>query len=81
MQAKIRNQAALLNAVHLARVKSWLPPEGSVRILKITDKQFERMECYLGKTPSAAERMPAQLEFFQRKTRRKCLLARHLRRI
>ena len=29
-------------AVHQERVKRWLPPEGSVRILKITDKQFER---------------------------------------
>jgi len=51
-------------AVHVARVESFLPADGEVRILTITDKQFERMRTFWGKLRKAPERPPAQLELF-----------------
>lgn len=51
-------------AVHLNRVRNFLPPEGQVRIMKITDKQFGRMICFQGETAHAPEKMPRQLELF-----------------
>ena len=41
-----------------------LPPEGEVRIITITDKQFERMNVFWGKIPQQPEKPPCQLEFF-----------------
>ena len=32
--------------VHIKRVKSWLPAEGYVGILMVTDKQFSQMELF-----------------------------------
>lgn len=49
-------------AVHVNRVKSFLPPEGEVRIVKITDKQFSRIEVFHGKKRKPTESAPAQLE-------------------
>ena len=37
------------------KVRQNLPPEGSVRVLTITEKQFRRMEIMLGE-PKAHER-------------------------
>ncbi|MCX7800333.1 MAG: CRISPR-associated endonuclease Cas2 [Fimbriimonadales bacterium] len=52
------------NAVtHRNRVRSWIPPKGSVRMLSLTDKQFGRMEVYLGKKRLKAENQPEQLVF------------------
>ena len=48
-------------AVHKKRVRTALPPKGQVRILAITDKQFGKMENYVGKTKVAAEDAPDQL--------------------
>lgn len=50
--------------VHTGRVESRLPPEGEVRIITITDKQFERMEIFLGKLRRPPERTPSQLQLF-----------------
>jgi CRISPR-associated protein Cas2 len=50
--------------VHAARVKACLPPDGQVRILRFTDKQYARMECYLSKTSVTAERPPNQIQLF-----------------
>jgi CRISPR-associated protein Cas2 len=50
--------------VHIARVAHSVPKEGEVRLLKITDKQFERMRIFWGKMRRAPERPPAQLELF-----------------
>lgn len=36
---------------HTRRVRSSLPQEGSVRTLKVTDKQYGRMELMLGNAP------------------------------
>jgi len=44
----IRHCASSENAnVHFERIKSALPPDGEVRIIQITDKQFEKMEVFL----------------------------------
>lgn len=50
--------------VHIKRVKSWLPKEGCVSILKFTDKQFGDIETFIGAIPKIKERTPKQLEFF-----------------
>lgn len=51
-------------AVHTRRVEAFLPPDGEVRLLKITDKQFERMRIFWGKKRQAVAPPPAQLELF-----------------
>ena len=50
--------------VHVARIEAHLPPDGEVRVLVITDKQFERMRVFWGERRRAAERSPNQLELF-----------------
>lgn len=50
--------------VHLRRVKSFLPREGKVGILCITDKQFGDMELYFGRTPKTPNAPGQQLELF-----------------
>ena len=42
-----RHHASEENAlVHTLRVKDHLPPDGEVRVMKITDKQFGRIEIF-----------------------------------
>lgn len=61
----IRHCASEENAeVHFRRVELFLPPDGEVRIIAITDKQFERMRIYWGKRRKPPEQPPAQLELF-----------------
>ncbi len=50
--------------VHIGRVKAHLPPDGEVRVITITDKQFERMLIFLGKMRRQPEDAPQQLELF-----------------
>ena len=50
--------------VHIGRIKAHLPPDGEVRVLTITDKQFERMLIFWGKTRKQPESSPEQLELF-----------------
>ncbi len=50
--------------VHIQRVQWMVPDDGEVRILNITDKQFERMRVFWGKRRKPPERPAAQLEFF-----------------
>ena len=50
--------------VHHQRIKCALPPDGEVRIITITDKQFERMRIFWGKMRKAVAPPPQQLEFF-----------------
>ncbi len=50
--------------VHVKRVKASLPCDGEVRIVKITDKQFGKIEVYYGKKRNPTEKAPLQLEFF-----------------
>ena len=50
--------------VHVQRVQASLPDDGEVRLLTITDKQFERMHVFWGKLRKPAEAPPRQLELF-----------------
>lgn len=50
--------------VHVMRVQRSLPPDGEVRLLAITDKQFERMRVFLGPMRKPTEQPPLQLEMF-----------------
>lgn len=60
-----RHCASKENAeVHARRINSFVPPDGEVRVLTITDKQFERMVIFWGKLRMAPAPPPAQLEFF-----------------
>lgn len=47
--------------VHITRVRHHLPPHGEVRILKITDKQFGKIQVYYGKKRKPVEQPPPQL--------------------
>lgn len=50
--------------VHLERIRRCVPPDGEVRVVQFTDKQFSRMEVFLGKRRVKTEEEPAQLELF-----------------
>ena len=61
----IRHCASNENAqAHVRRVEREVPPDGEVRILTITDKQFERMRIFWGKQRKVPECPPQQLELF-----------------
>ena len=51
-------------AVHRKRVKSALPPDGEVRIMLMTDKQFSRMEIFCGAIRTPTEIAPTQVTLF-----------------
>ena len=50
--------------VHVQRVERNVPPDGEVRILTFTDKQFERMRIFWGKMRKTPESAGQQLELF-----------------
>lgn len=50
--------------VHVQRVKACMPPNGQVRILRFTDKQYARMECYQSRKTESVETQPEQIEMF-----------------
>ncbi len=61
----VRHCASEENAdVHAQRIQGALPDDGEVRVLTVTDKQFERMRVFWGKRRKAPEKPPAQLELF-----------------
>ena len=61
----MRHSASEENAqVHVQRIRSCLPPDGEVRIMKITDKQFGNIEVFYGKKRKPVESAPIQLQFF-----------------
>ena len=61
----MRHCASIENAkVHASRMGRRVPSAGEVRFLTITDKQFGRIDVYVGKTREAPPIQPAQLEFF-----------------
>jgi CRISPR-associated protein Cas2 len=61
----VRHCASEENAdVHYARITSFLPDDGEVRLITITDKQFGRMETHWGKMRKPAPATPRQLELF-----------------
>jgi CRISPR-associated protein Cas2 len=50
--------------VHRKLVKSSLPPDGDVRMIAFTDRQYEKMEIYIGKKKAQTERPMEQLTLF-----------------
>ena len=61
----VRHCASMENAaVHIKRVKSFLPVEGKIGILCITDKQFGQIELFYGTKPSPLKTPGQQLELF-----------------
>ncbi len=61
----IRHCASRENlAVHAGRIKRNLPGDGEVRLLKITDKQYEQMQVFWGKMRKPTGPPPRQLELF-----------------
>lgn len=61
----VRHCASEENAdVHLQRVERMVPADGEVRVISITDKQFERMRVYWGKKRRKPEPPPLQMELF-----------------
>ena len=53
-----------VSKAHRARIRAALPPEGYVRLLAVTDRQFGKMESYIGKSSEPTEEPPAQLVLF-----------------
>ena len=51
-------------AVHIKRVKNWLPPQGEVIIFELTDKQFGMMEIFRSGSRDRSIGTPQQLELF-----------------
>jgi CRISPR-associated protein Cas2 len=50
--------------VHARRVEYRVPDDGEVRLICVTDKQFERQRIFWGKMRKQPVKAPAQLEFF-----------------
>ncbi len=46
------------------RLKAMIPPQGQVRLLSITDRQFGKMEVFEGKIRQVVEKPPTQLLLF-----------------
>ncbi len=51
-------------APHRKQIRASLPPNGNVRLLLVTDKQFGKMEVYHGKKRHDTETAPDQLMLF-----------------
>ena len=51
-------------AVHIKRIESNLPAQGDVRILAVTDRQFERMRTFWGGNSTPTEKPRGQLVLF-----------------
>ena len=45
-------------------VREGLPDEGQIRLLSVTDRQFGKMENYVGKKRESTEEAPRQLMLF-----------------
>lgn len=61
----MRHCASRENAdVHIERVKKWLPPDGQVSIICITDKQYGEIEMFDGCVKRAQASSPQQLLLF-----------------
>ncbi|GAB4196403.1 MAG: CRISPR-associated endonuclease Cas2 [Wenzhouxiangellaceae bacterium] len=46
------------------KIKGFLPPDGEVRLMSLTDIQFGKMKVYHGKIRQAPEKAPEQVEMF-----------------
>jgi CRISPR-associated protein Cas2 len=64
-----RHCASLENAeVHIARMGACLPPEGEVRFLVITDKQYGKIRTYWGKKAAAGGEIARPARVFLSRT-------------
>lgn len=52
------------SAARRRRVRFALPPEGQVRLVSVTDRQFADMEVFLGETADEPEKPPDQMLLF-----------------
>lgn len=52
------------SAVHIKRVKSFVPSKGQVSIMEITDKQYGTIMNFWGKKTDPLPEGPKQLELF-----------------
>jgi CRISPR-associated protein Cas2 len=50
--------------VHYKRVQGFLPPDGEVRLLHVTEKQFSKMAIFWGKKRKPTPPAPRQFELF-----------------
>jgi len=50
--------------IHRKQVRAKLPPQGFVRVLSVTDRQFAKMECYQGRRAKPTEDPPDQMMLF-----------------
>lgn len=50
--------------VHYRRVERSLPPDGEVRMLAVTDRQYEKMKIFWGKIRQSCPETPQQLSLF-----------------
>jgi CRISPR-associated protein Cas2 len=46
------------------RIKQALPPRGEIRLMTVTDRQWGRVEVFLGKKRAHAEKAPDQMVLF-----------------
>ncbi len=61
----IRNCASNENAqVHINRLKTMVPEEGIISILKVTDRQFSDTRTFVGQKTTPPPSAPLQLELF-----------------
>lgn len=49
---------------HRSQIRAALPPEGYVRLLAVTDRQFGKMESYIGKSSEPVEKPAEQFLLF-----------------
>jgi len=49
------------SAAYRNTIRAALPPQGQVRLLAVTDRQFGKMEVFYGKKRTATEKRPQQL--------------------
>jgi CRISPR-associated protein Cas2 len=52
------------SAAYRGRIRALLPPDGQVRLLAVTDRQFGKQEVYHGKKRANPEQEPQQLLLF-----------------
>lgn len=50
-------------STHQKRIAGIIPPDGEVRVLQITDKQFERIKVYCGKLRPSGYNPERELDF------------------
>ena len=51
-------------AAYRGHIRAAIPPEGYVRLLAVTDRQFGKMESFVGEKSRNVEQPPSQLVLF-----------------